>query len=63
MPELSDVDVHVWLHGEDEIAADGISLDAALRVQAAIERAYAERVPEPLHLPRPQIILLNAAEA
>lgn len=59
VPELSDVDVHVWLHREDA-ATDAISLDAALRVQAAIERAYAERVPEPLHFPRPQIILLNA---
>ena len=36
-----------------------VSLDSALRVQAAIERAYAESVPEPLHFPRPQIRFLH----
>ena len=62
VPELSDVDVHVWLH-EAAVSSDEITLETALQVQTAIERIYAERVPEPLHVPRPSLRFSGAQRA
>ena len=59
VPELSDVDIHLWLHEDGASGPPALDLDTALRVQAALERGYREAVPAPLHMPRPQIILLN----
>jgi len=57
VPSLSDVDMHVWL--SDAAAADFHRLEPALQVQASIERRFADSAPEPLHVPRPQINLVN----
>ena len=59
VPEVSDVDIHVsfrddisWRHHLDTVPR-------ALEVQAAIEACFDERIPQPLHRPRPQILVLN----
>jgi hypothetical protein len=60
VPELSDVDVHV-LFDDDEGAAKYLgSPEQALELQAAVEAAYLAKVPRPLHVPRPQLLVLNS---
>lgn len=60
VPELSDVDVHV-LFAADEGAAKYLgSPEQALELQAAAEAAYFAKVPRPLHVPRPQLLVLNS---
>ena len=57
VPEVSDVDIHLLFHEDDESALD--ELDVALEVQAGADRRFAAAVPEPLHLPRPQLMNAN----
>jgi hypothetical protein len=59
VPEISDVDFHVWLKTEDDVKRVFGSMDVALEVQTALERVYATRVPSPAHHPRPQFVILN----
>jgi hypothetical protein len=60
VPELSDVDVHL-LFDDDEAEAKYLRApEQALELQAAAEAAYFEKVPEPLHVPRPQLLVLNS---
>lgn len=56
VPELSDVDVHLLLEDPADLEAD---LERSLAVQADYERRFAGRCPEPLHYPRPQIMVIN----
>lgn len=59
VPELSDVDVHV-LFDDDEAEAKYLgSPEQALELQAAAEAAYFAGVPDPVHVPRPQLLVLN----
>jgi hypothetical protein len=59
VPELSDVDIHVWLDDERWAESGGIDLETSLRIQAGIEHAFRQSITDPIHLPRPQIIPLN----
>ena len=58
VPELSDVDLHLWLHDETD-AAQLDSTEAALSFAERTEQGYQARVPRPLHWPRPQVMILN----
>lgn len=59
VPELSDVDVHV-LFDDDEAEAKYLGTpEQALELQAAAEAAYFAKVPQPVHVPRPQLLVLN----
>ncbi len=60
VPELSDVDVHVLFAGDGAEAAHLGTPEQALELQAAAEAAYFAAVPDPLHVPRPQLIVLNS---
>jgi hypothetical protein len=60
VPELSDVDVHL-LFDDDEAEAKYLgSPEQALELQAAAEAAYFAKVPQPVHVPRPQLLVLNS---
>ena len=59
VPELSDVDLHLLFHDPADIARRLGDTAAALEIHADLEQAYRARVPDPLHLPRPQLVLLN----
>jgi len=60
VPELSDVDVHL-LFDEDEAEAKYLGTpEQALELQAAAEAAYFAGVPDPVHVPRPQLLILNS---
>ena len=60
VPELSDVDVHL-LFEDDEAEAKYLGTpEEALELQAAAEAAYFAKVPRPVHVPRPQLLVLNS---
>ena len=59
VPEISDVDIHVWLVDEPSAQPVLQDLDVALAIQADLERRYKEAIHVPLHVPRPQIMLLK----
>lgn len=59
VPEASDLDVHVWFH-DDELESSLFSdLDQAFKVQRDIGSRYRKKCPQPVHTPRPQIMILN----
>jgi len=59
VPELSDVDIHLLL-GDDGTEQKYLgSLEQALHIQARVEERYRSKVPQPLHVPRPQLVILN----
>ncbi len=57
VPSLSDVDVHIWL--SDRSAPSFHDLETALCVQAATEQLFASSMPNAIHVPRPQLNLIN----
>lgn len=61
VPEISDVDIHILLENEDLIGKHFGTTEQALAIQAQIEELYFSRKANPVHVPRPQIVLLNPA--
>jgi hypothetical protein len=60
VPELSDVDVHVWLaEGRDDARRALNDLASALRRHEIMERMFRELRPAPSHTPRVQVVLHN----
>lgn len=59
VPELSDLDLQVWLHDEAD-AARFNSTEAGLHFAERTEHGYQARISQPLHWPRPQLLILNA---
>jgi hypothetical protein len=61
VPELSDVDIHVrWTHPERW--TDAIDLGRGLALHAQIEARYGAAIPEPLHMPRVQLVPVHQVE-
>ncbi|MDC0667890.1 hypothetical protein [Nannocystis radixulma] len=60
VPELSDVDLHVLVHDPARLEAGIGGLRGALELQARAEALYFEQFPDPIHVPRPQLLSLNA---
>ncbi len=58
VPEISDVDIHVWFH-DDAWRPHLDSVPQALAMQAGIEACFKERIARPIHQPRLQLIVLN----
>jgi hypothetical protein len=56
VPEVSDVDVQLVLKRPEVLTED---LDRALAIAREYERRFGERCPDAVHLPRPQIQVIN----
>ncbi len=59
VPELSDVDIHLLFHDDSSIERYLGSVVQAVHIQSRIEERYFSKVPGPLHVPMPQLTLLN----
>jgi hypothetical protein len=59
VPELSDVDIHVWFQDDDGFEKTFPTLEAALEFSAKAEARFFAACPKPLHVPRVQLIALN----
>ena len=60
VPEASDLDVHVWFHHDEWEQSLFSDLDQAIAVQQDIEGRYRRKCPNPIHIPRPQIMIMNS---
>ena len=59
VPELSDVDIHLWFEADDGFEQTFPTLEAALEFSAKAEARFFAACPKPLHVPRVQLIALN----
>lgn len=59
VPEISDVDIHVWFRDDDAWRRHLDTLPQALKIQAGIEACFAQRIARPIHHPRLQLVVLN----
>jgi hypothetical protein len=59
VPELSDVDIHVWFEADDGFEKTFPTLEAAFEFSAKAETRFFATCPKPLHVPRVQLIALN----
>jgi len=59
VPELSDVDVNLLFRDSSGAERWLGTVESALDVQRRMEEAYRRRIPAPLHIPRPQLVVLN----
>ena len=59
VPEVSDVDMHLWFHDDDAWHKYLETVPQAMEVLKGVEARFRARVPEPLHEPRPQLIVMN----
>ncbi len=59
VPELSDVDIHLLFHDDSSIERYLGSIAQAVHIQSRVEERYFSKVPEPLHVPMPQLTFLN----
>jgi hypothetical protein len=57
VPEMSDVDIHVLF--TDDGREIGMSLETGLTISAALEEGYRRRIPDPIHVPRVQMVVAN----
>jgi hypothetical protein len=60
VPEISDVDIHLLLSEDKMIEWYLGTVEQALAIQAAVEERYLKKANEPVHVPRPQLVMLNA---
>ena len=59
VPEVSDVDMHILFHKNDAWPQHLGTVAQAIDIQKQVERLYFSKISEPLHTPRPQLIVLN----
>ena len=59
VPEASDLDIHVWFHDDEWEQTLFSDLDQAFKVQRDIGSGYRRKCPQPIHTPRPQIMIMN----
>jgi hypothetical protein len=59
VPEVSDVDMHLWFRDDDRWPVYLGTVSQALEVQKGVEERFRASVPQPLHTPRPQLIVMN----
>ncbi len=60
VPEASDLDIHVWFHDDDWEQSLFSDLDQAFKVRRDIGGRYRGKCPQPIHTPRPQIMIMNS---
>ena len=59
VPELSDVDIHVFFRDAADVERRLGSTEVALGIQSDVEERYLSKVASPVHFPRPQVVILN----
>lgn len=60
VPLLSDVDIHIKVRGDEPLfGSRETAMEEALEVSSEYEELFLEWNPDPLHVPRTQIVVLN----
>ena len=61
VPEVSDVDIHVWFRDDNSWRRHLDTVPQALEIQAGVEACFKDRIARPIHHPRLQLIVLNSS--
>ena len=59
VPELSDVDIHVLFADDSDVERHLGTAEQAMQIQAEVEKRYFAELRDPVHVARPQLIVLN----
>ena len=59
VPEISHVDIHLAFHADNAWRQYLDTVPGALAIQKEIEACFAKRIPQPLHHPRLQLLVMN----
>ena len=59
VPEISDVDIHIQFYNDEAWRSHIGTFAQAMKIHREVERAYLSKIREPLHTPRPQLIVVN----
>lgn len=59
VPEISDVDIHLLFKEDSSVEKYFRTVDNALRIQSKVESIYFSKATNPVHIPRPQLVILN----
>ncbi len=59
VPEISDVDIHIQFYSDESWPRRIGTFAQAVSIQRAVETSYLSKIREPLHLPRPQLMVVN----
>lgn len=63
VPQVSDVDIHVWLKGEKCSTGLPFALSEAIALRSEVEARFHNLRPFHIHFPRPQICVINDMHA
>lgn len=59
VPELSDIDIHLLFSDDSSIEKYLGMAEKAINIQSKVEERYFSKIPKPIHIPRPQLLVLN----
>ena len=59
VPEIGDVDVHIQFYADDASRHYLGTVPKAMEIQRQVEVRYRSKVDQPLHTPRPQLVVVN----
>ncbi len=59
VPEISDVDIHLLFIDDAFVERYLGTTEKAIQIQSQVEKRYFDKVVQPLHIPRPQLMVLN----
>ena len=59
VPEISDIDVHLLFHDDSSVNKHFGSVVQAVNIQSKVEKRYFSKKTKPIHVPRPQLVILN----
>lgn len=59
VPELSDIDIHLLFSDDSSVEKYLGSTSKAMHIQSEVETRYFSKTAKPLHVPRPQLVVLN----
>jgi len=59
VPEMSDVDIHIEFYGDAVWRRYMGTVPQAIGIQREVEIRYFSKVSQPVHIPRPQLIIVN----
>ena len=59
VPEISDVDIHIQFYSDEAWRGHIGTFAQAMKINRKVEETYLSKIGEPLHTPRPQLIVVN----
>lgn len=59
VPEISDIDIHLLFSDDSVIEKYFQTTEQAIAIQSKVEKKYFSKTEKPVHVPRPQLVMLN----